>query len=65
MAPPKAQFPLQPSLNPGSISMKLSHQFHGGGGGEKRIADEVGARSNDWNEMAKALIPKGMCKSQY
>lgn len=41
-----------------SRSMKLSHQFKSGGTGGKRISDEVGAGSEDWDEKAKALIPK-------
>lgn len=38
--------------------MKLSHQFKSGGTGGKRISDQVGAGSKDWDENAKALIPK-------
>jgi hypothetical protein len=38
--------------------MKLSHQFKSGGTGGKRISDTVGAGSEDWDEKAKALIPK-------
>ncbi|TVY43965.1 hypothetical protein LSUB1_G001365 [Lachnellula subtilissima] len=41
-----------------SRSMKLSHQFKSGGTGGKRISDTVGAGSEDWDENAKALIPK-------
>lgn len=41
-----------------SRSMKLSHQFKSGGTGGKRISDKVGAGSEDWDEKAKALIPK-------
>lgn len=41
-----------------SRSMKLSHQFRGGGTGGNRISDQVGAGSKDWDEKAKALIPK-------
>jgi hypothetical protein len=41
-----------------SRSMKLSHQFQSGGTGGKRILDAVGAGSEDWDEKAKALIPK-------
>lgn len=38
--------------------MKLSHQFKSGGTGGKRISDTVGAGAEDWDEKAKALIPK-------
>jgi hypothetical protein len=38
--------------------MKLSHQFKNGSTGGKRISDQVGAGSVDWDERAKALIPK-------
>ena len=38
--------------------MKLSHQFKSGGTGGKRISDQVGAGSEDWDENAKALVPK-------
>jgi hypothetical protein len=41
-----------------SRSMKLSHQFKSGGTGGERISDKVGAGSEDWDEEAKALIPK-------
>jgi hypothetical protein len=41
-----------------SRSMKLSHQFQSGGTGGERISDAVGAGSEDWDEKAKALIPK-------
>ncbi|KAF4631060.1 hypothetical protein G7Y89_g7067 [Cudoniella acicularis] len=41
-----------------SRSTKLSHQFKSGGTGGKRISDSVGAGSEDWDEKAKALIPK-------
>jgi hypothetical protein len=41
-----------------SRSMKLSHQFKNGSTGGKRISDQVGAGSVDWDERAKALIPK-------
>ncbi|TVY21720.1 hypothetical protein LARI1_G000400 [Lachnellula arida] len=41
-----------------SRSMKLSHQFKSGGTGGKRISDTVGAGSEDWDENAKALIPR-------
>jgi hypothetical protein len=41
-----------------SRSMKLSHQFKSGGTGGKRISDQIGAGSEDWDEKAKALIPK-------
>ena len=43
-----------------SRSMKLSHQFKSGGTGGKRISDQVGAGSEDWDEKAKAIIPKGV-----
>jgi len=38
--------------------MKLSHQFKSGNGGGKRISDQVGAGSEDWDEKANALIRK-------
>lgn len=38
--------------------MKLSYQFKSGGTGGKRVSDQVGAGSEDWDEKAKALIPK-------
>lgn len=38
--------------------MKLSHQFKSGESGGKRIADTVGAGAADWDDKAKALIPK-------
>ena len=41
-----------------SRSTKLSHQFKSGATGGKRISDTVGAGSEDWDEKAKALIPK-------
>jgi hypothetical protein len=41
-----------------SRSFKLSHQLKGGATGGKRVADQVGAGSDDWDEKAKALIPK-------
>lgn len=41
-----------------SRSMKLSNQFKSGGTGGQRIYDQVGAGSEDWNEKAKAVIPK-------
>lgn len=41
-----------------SRTMKLSHQFKSGGTGGRRISDRVGAGSEDWDEKAKALIPK-------
>ncbi|KAJ5040959.1 uncharacterized protein L3040_005518 [Drepanopeziza brunnea f. sp. 'multigermtubi'] len=41
-----------------SRNMKLSHQFKSGGMGGKRISDQVGAGSKDWDEKAKALISK-------
>lgn len=37
---------------------KLRSQFKSGGTGGKRISDQVGAGSDDWDEKAKALIPK-------
>lgn len=40
--------------------MKLSHQFKSGDTGGKRISDQVGAGSEDWDEKAKALIPKSV-----
>jgi hypothetical protein len=43
-----------------SRTMKLSHQFKSGGTGGKRISDKVGAGSEDWDEKAKALIPKNV-----
>jgi len=41
-----------------SRTTKLSCQFKSGGTGGKRISDQVGAGSQDWDEKAKALIPK-------
>jgi len=41
-----------------SRTMKLSYQFKSGGTGGKRVSDQVGAGSEDWDEKAKALIPK-------
>ncbi|PQE26829.1 BRCA1 C Terminus domain-containing protein [Rutstroemia sp. NJR-2017a BVV2] len=41
-----------------SRAMKLGHQFKSGGTGGKRVHDTVGAGSEDWDEKAKALIPK-------
>jgi hypothetical protein len=41
-----------------SRAMKLSHQFKNGGTGGRRISDQVGAGSGDWDEKAKALIPR-------
>ena len=41
-----------------SRTMKLSHQFKSAGTGGKRISDQVGPGSEDWDEKAKALIPK-------
>jgi hypothetical protein len=41
-----------------SRTTKLSYQFKSGGTGGKRISDQVGAGSEDWNEKAEALIPK-------
>ncbi|CAD6448851.1 83eb6286-febd-4979-aea5-cad02acdcf12 [Sclerotinia trifoliorum] len=41
-----------------SRATKLRHQFKSGGTGDKRISDRVGAGSEDWDEKAKALIPK-------
>src|ERR1700709_1152088 len=41
-----------------SRTMKLSYQFKSGGTGGKRISDKVGAGSGNWDENAKALIPK-------
>lgn len=43
-----------------SRSMKLSHQFKSGGTGGKRISDVVGQGAEDWDEKAKALIPKAV-----
>jgi hypothetical protein len=40
--------------------MKLSHQFKSGGTGGKRISDQVGAGSENWDNKAKALIPKAV-----
>jgi hypothetical protein len=40
--------------------MKLSHQFKSGGTGGKRVSDQVGAGSEDWDEKAKALIPRAV-----
>lgn len=41
-----------------SRNQKLAYQFKSGGTGGKRISDKVGAGSEDWDEKAKALIPK-------
>ena len=41
-----------------SRTTKLSHQFKSGGTGGIRISDTVGAGSEDWDENARALIPK-------
>lgn len=41
-----------------SRATKLSYQFKSQGTGGKRISDQVGAGSEDWDEKAKALIPK-------
>lgn len=41
-----------------SRASKLSYQFKSGGTGRMRITDQVGAGSEDWDEKAKALIPK-------
>jgi len=41
-----------------SRTTKLSYQFKSGGTGGKRVSDTVGAGSEDWDEKAKALIPK-------
>lgn len=41
-----------------SRSSKLSYQFKSGGTGGPRISDQVGAGSENWDEKAKALIPK-------
>jgi len=41
-----------------SRTAKLSYQFKSGGTGGKRMSDQVGAGSDDWDEKAKALIPK-------
>jgi hypothetical protein len=41
-----------------SRNSKLSYQFKSGDGGGKRISDKVGAGSEDWDEKAKALIPR-------
>jgi hypothetical protein len=38
--------------------MKLSNQLKSGAMGGKRISDLVGARSENWDEKAKALIPQ-------
>jgi hypothetical protein len=41
-----------------SRNSKLSYQFKSGGTGGKRISDQVGAGSGDWDENLKAIIPK-------
>ena len=41
-----------------SRNTKLSHQFKSGGTGGKRISDQVGAGSEDWDENLKAIVPK-------
>lgn len=38
--------------------MKLSCQFKGGDTGGRRISDQVGAGSKNWDEKTKALLPK-------
>jgi len=43
-----------------SRTMKLGSQLKSGTGGGKRVADMVGAGSDDWDENAKALIPKAV-----
>ena len=43
-----------------SRAMKLSNQFKSGSTGGKRISDQVGAGSEDWDEKARALIPKSV-----
>lgn len=41
-----------------SRATKLRSQFKSGGTGGKRISDQVGAGSENWDEKAKALTPK-------
>jgi len=41
-----------------SRTTKLSYQFKSGSSGGIRISDTVGPGSEDWDEKAKALIPK-------
>jgi hypothetical protein len=41
-----------------SRSSKLSYQFKSGGNGGPRISDQVEAGFENWDEQAKALIPK-------
>ncbi|KUJ11925.1 uncharacterized protein LY89DRAFT_673732 [Mollisia scopiformis] len=41
-----------------SRTTKLGYQFKSQGTGGKRILDKVGAGSEDWDDKAKALIPK-------
>jgi hypothetical protein len=41
-----------------SRASKLSYQFKSGKTGGPRISDQVGAGSENWDEKAKALIPK-------
>lgn len=36
----------------------MAHQFKSHGTGGKRISDQVGAGSEDWDEKAKTLIPQ-------
>lgn len=43
-----------------SRSYKLSHQLRSGSTGGERVADQVGSGSEDWDEEAKALVPKEM-----
>jgi hypothetical protein len=48
-----------------SRNMKLSSQFISRGTGGERISDQVGAGSQDWDEKAKALIPKDVrCRAR-
>jgi hypothetical protein len=41
-----------------SRASRLSYQFKSGETGGPRISDQVGAGSENWDEKAKALIPK-------
>jgi hypothetical protein len=47
-----------------SRSLKLSHQYKSEGTGGKRISDQVGAGSEDWDEKAGVIIPKDMRRSK-
>ena len=46
-----------------SRAMKLSHQFQSRGTSRKRISNQVDSGPDDWDEKAKALIPKSVMES--